>query len=75
MLASPCSYPCQLVSNVSRNVIILHHQPPGLVANFASKWCQLVAIFSTNASGATWWPILQAVQLAAPGSQILAQAV
>ena len=34
------------------------------------KWRHLVTKFSTNTSGATWWPNLEPIQVAPPGDQI-----
>ena len=35
----------------------------GQICNYC-KWCHLVVIFATNASGAIWWPYLQLMQVA-----------
>ena len=37
---------------------------------FQKKWCHMVAKFSTNASGAIWWIILQRMQVTQPGGSI-----
>ena len=39
-------------------------------AMWQCKWPNLVANFRTNASGATWWPNLELMQVAPSGGQI-----
>ena len=43
--------------------------PCGQIFNWR-KWRHLVAKFSNNASGPTWWPNFFLIQVAPPGDQI-----
>ena len=45
--------------NVATQVVPLG----GQIGNLC-KWCHLVAKFGTNASGVTWWPNLETMQVA-----------